>query len=152
MLAAQCFCYNLSDMNPDKEPTNEIIDLPPVAPVEQRQEQDSTHQVAEHSPEILRQPSGTQVKSGSHKSTVAQSAVKDDPASQAQQLPQSDDVGTDSFIADDADLIEKEWVERAKDIVHKTKDNPYLQNKAITKMKADYIKKRYNKDIRLQED
>ncbi len=50
-------------------------------------------------------------------------------------------------IADDTDLIEKEWVEKAKEIVEKTKENPYLQNKAISEIKADYIKKRYNKDI-----
>lgn len=50
-------------------------------------------------------------------------------------------------IADDVDLIEKEWVEKAKEIVEKTKDNPYLQNKAISEFKADYIKKRYNKDL-----
>ncbi len=50
-------------------------------------------------------------------------------------------------IADDVDLIEKEWVEKAKEIVEKTRDNPYLQNKAISEMKADYIKKRYNKDV-----
>lgn len=50
-------------------------------------------------------------------------------------------------IADDIDLIEKEWVEKAKEIVEKTRDNPYLQNKAISEIKADYIKKRYNKDV-----
>lgn len=50
-------------------------------------------------------------------------------------------------IADDVDLIEKVWVEKAKEIVDKTQDNPYLQNKAISEIKADYIKKRYNKDI-----
>lgn len=50
-------------------------------------------------------------------------------------------------IADDIDLIEKEWVIKAKEIVEKTRDNPYLQNKAISEMKEDYIKKRYNKDL-----
>lgn len=50
-------------------------------------------------------------------------------------------------IADDVDLIEKEWVVKAKEIVEKTRDNPYLQNKAIGEMKTDYIKKRYNMDI-----
>jgi hypothetical protein len=63
-------------------------------------------------------------------------------ASQAAQL-----AGATPQIADDADLIEKEWVEKAKEIVEKTRDNPYLQNKAINEMKTDYIKKRYNKDI-----
>lgn len=49
--------------------------------------------------------------------------------------------------ADDADLIEKEWVEIAKAIVEHTKEDPYKQNQELTKFKADYIKKRYNKDL-----
>ncbi|MFA6270505.1 MAG: hypothetical protein WC657_04865 [Candidatus Paceibacterota bacterium] len=55
-------------------------------------------------------------------------------------------------IADDVDLIEKEWVERAKDIVESTKNDPHLQNQQISKFKADYIKKRYKKDIKLTDD
>ncbi|HSW85801.1 MAG TPA: hypothetical protein VLF79_04335 [Candidatus Saccharimonadales bacterium] len=56
---------------------------------------------------------------------------------------------TDDLIADDADLIEKEWVDKAKAIVAQTKDDPHLQNQEITKVKTDYLKKRYNKDIKL---
>ena len=55
-------------------------------------------------------------------------------------------------IADDADLIEKEWVEKAKEIVAQTKHDPFLQNKEVNKMKADYLKKRYNKDLKLTQD
>lgn len=55
-------------------------------------------------------------------------------------------------IADDTDLIEKEWVDRAKHIVEQTKHDPYQQNKEITKAKADYLRKRYNKDIKLSAD
>lgn len=55
-------------------------------------------------------------------------------------------------IADDTDLIEKEWVEKAKEIVARTKDDPYLQNKEMNKIKADYIKKRYDKDVKVSED
>lgn len=56
------------------------------------------------------------------------------------------------LMADDSDLIEKEWVEKAKDIVNRTKHDPYVQNKEINRVKADYLKKRYNKDIKLTED
>lgn len=56
------------------------------------------------------------------------------------------------MIADDADLIEKEWVLRAKAIVDRTRQDPYQQNKEVEKMKADYLKKRYNKEIKLTED
>jgi hypothetical protein len=55
-------------------------------------------------------------------------------------------------VADDSDLIEKAWVEKAKEIVGRTKDDPYLQNREINKFKADYIKKRYNKDIKVSEE
>ncbi len=54
-------------------------------------------------------------------------------------------------IADDTDLIEKEWVERAKRIVEHTKHDPHLQTQEMHTMKADYIKKRYNKDIKLSD-
>lgn len=52
--------------------------------------------------------------------------------------------------ADDNDLIEKEWVVKAKQIVSATKDDPYTQNKEMSKFKADYLKKRYNKDIKVE--
>ncbi|MBI5357425.1 hypothetical protein HZB74_01100 [Candidatus Saccharibacteria bacterium] len=54
--------------------------------------------------------------------------------------------------AADADLIEKEWVERAKQIVDHTKDDPHEQQKALSRMKADYMKKRYNKDIKVSNE
>lgn len=54
--------------------------------------------------------------------------------------------------AEDTDLIEKEWVERAKQIVEHTREDPYEQQRALSQMKADYLKKRYNKDIKVSED
>jgi hypothetical protein len=54
-------------------------------------------------------------------------------------------------IADDADLIEKEWVDKAKQIVERTKHDPHQQTKEMNTMKADYLKKRYNKDLKLSE-
>lgn len=62
------------------------------------------------------------------------------------------DDATMPIIADDADLIEKEWVLKAKEIVARTKHDPYQQNKEVERVKADYMKKRYNKEIKLTED
>jgi hypothetical protein len=56
------------------------------------------------------------------------------------------------IIADDNDLIEKEWVLKAKEIVARTKHDPYMQNKEVERIKADYMKKRYNKDVKVTED
>lgn len=54
-------------------------------------------------------------------------------------------------VADDNDLIEQEWVNKAKTIVERTREDPYLQNKEINKFKADYIMKRYKREIKVDE-
>ena len=58
---------------------------------------------------------------------------------------------TNPVIANDNDLIEKEWVTKAKQIVAATREDPHEQNKEISRFKADYLKKRYNKDIKIEE-
>jgi hypothetical protein len=55
-------------------------------------------------------------------------------------------------VADDTDLIEKEWVNKAKYIVEATRNDPHLMNKEMNKFKADYIQKRYNKQLKVDED
>ncbi|NDC22375.1 hypothetical protein EBZ57_03330 [bacterium] len=63
----------------------------------------------------------------------------------AKQLPES----VVNNLPDDGDLIEKEWVEKAKQIVEKNRDDPYKQSEELNVFKADYMKKRYNKDIKV---
>lgn len=55
------------------------------------------------------------------------------------------------LTAADTDLIEKEWIVKAKDIVAKTQDDPYHQKKEISKVKAEYIQKRFNKTLKTDE-
>jgi hypothetical protein len=50
---------------------------------------------------------------------------------------------------DDGDLIEKEWVSKAKRIVERNRDDPYKQSDELTVFKADYMKKRYGKNIKV---
>lgn len=54
-----------------------------------------------------------------------------------------------SLAADDSDLIEKEWVNKAKQIVERTRDDPYRQSEQLTGVKVDYMQKRYGKTIKL---
>lgn len=51
----------------------------------------------------------------------------------------------------DSDLIEKEWVDKAKQIVERTRDDPYKQSEQLTVFKADYMKKRYDKTIKVSQ-
>ena len=62
-------------------------------------------------------------------------------------IPAPQQGATAHMSAADADLIEKEWVSKAKAIVESTRQDPYVQNREINKVKADYLKKRYNKDL-----
>jgi hypothetical protein len=54
--------------------------------------------------------------------------------------------------AADEDLIEKEWVEKAKKVVADTKHDPYLQGQEVSKLQADYLKKRYGKVVSMPAD
>ena len=54
-----------------------------------------------------------------------------------------------SAVVDDNDLIEKEWVNKAKQIVERNRDDPYRQSEELTVFKADYMKKHYDKTIKL---
>ncbi|HEY5152453.1 MAG TPA: hypothetical protein VII55_00605 [Candidatus Saccharimonadales bacterium] len=70
-------------------------------------------------------------------------APVDDAAATSPSLPAAGD--------DDGDLIEKAWVDKAKQIVERTRDDPHKQSEAITVFKADYMKKRYGKTIKLSQ-
>jgi len=64
----------------------------------------------------------------------------------------SDDVtatGSDDnpSVAADEDLIEKEWVDKAKKVIAETRDDPHKREQAVGKLQADYLKKRYGKEL-----
>lgn len=58
-----------------------------------------------------------------------------------------DDSSIGPTIANDDDLIEKEWVDKAKKIISETQNDPYLREKEINKLQIDYLRKRYGKEL-----
>jgi len=56
-------------------------------------------------------------------------------------------IGDTPLVANDDDLIEKEWVDKAKKIVADTRDDPYRREEAVNKLQVDYIKKRYGREL-----
>lgn len=74
------------------------------------------------------------------------------PAAQTP-VPLADDTSTTrpakTPIRDDSDTIEKEWVGRVKDIVGRTRNDPHEQSRQLTALKAEYMKQRYNKIIKV---
>ncbi len=74
--------------------------------------------------------------------TVAPPLPVDDSAT----TPSSVDDDTPLVAADD-DLIEKEWVDKAKKIIAETKDEPYRREQEVKKLQIEYVRKRYGRVI-----
>lgn len=76
--------------------------------------------------------------------TLTPSSVTADNSSQ-------DDGTSTPLIANDDDLIEKEWVDKAKKIVSETKDDPYRREAEVGKLQVEYLRKRYGKELGVSE-
>lgn len=129
---------------------NPAFELPPVKPEKAKMAGDQlpsyeVPQSSEHAPAPAERSSQP-----SQGVPVAQSQQTSQPQASADpQQPSQAQATTTPQVADDTDLIEKEWVEKAKEIVARTAKDPHRQNVEMSKFKADYVKKRYNKDLRL---
>ncbi|MEK7096276.1 MAG: hypothetical protein AAB896_03240 [Patescibacteria group bacterium] len=82
-------------------------------------------------------------------------ALPDIPVATPALPVQDDNVGppvaspkTSKLPAAEKNLIEKQWVQKAKEIVADTKSDPYRQKTEMSKAKADYIQKRFKKVIK----
>lgn len=69
----------------------------------------------------------------------------------AQPAPQQAADVTNPVAAADDDLIEKEWVDKAKKIIAETKDDPYRREREVSRLQADYLRKRYGKELGISE-
>lgn len=111
-------------------------------------------------PHVENQPAISQERQGFEQQT--QSSGGGNPTWQAPQPPTvtappptstpptSHPTTTDTpLVAKDDDLIEQEWVQKAKKIVAATKDDPYRQEQEVSKLQADYLQKRYGKEVKL---
>lgn len=131
-------------MNQEKMPINQSNELPPVDA-----QLTSAHNEIQAS---------KQVERGTINSSTSPSTDPLDPPIGSQQnisTPQQGNQISSSqprahvstpTIADDEDLIEKEWIESAKRIVAQTKGDPHAQSEEISAIKDDYKKKRFSID------
>ncbi len=59
---------------------------------------------------------------------------------------------TATGAGDDENALDQEWIAKARGIVMRTRSDPYMQSKELSKIKAQYIKVRYNKDVKTVDD
>jgi hypothetical protein len=136
-------------MNPNREgPANFELPTPTPEQAEERRQE----QAAEA-------PPARQEQAGKRPKQPALPAAPDDiPAAATPVIPSTaadDTSAIDNFdphqLAKDSDHIETEWVDKAKAVVARTQDDPYLQKTEMSKIKAEYIQKRFNKQIKTDE-
>ncbi len=62
-------------------------------------------------------------------------------------VPATSDVTSTAnpVVAADQDVIEKEWVDKAKKIITETKDDPHARTAKVNDLQKDYLQKRYGK-------
>lgn len=53
---------------------------------------------------------------------------------------------------DSSSALDEEWINKAKAIVEQTKHDPHLESLELSKVKADYLRIRYNKHIKVAEE
>lgn len=62
-------------------------------------------------------------------------------------MPVAQQQADNPVVAADDDLIEKEWVDKAKKIIAETRDDPYRREQEVSRLQADYLRKRYGREI-----
>jgi hypothetical protein len=135
-------------MNQSSSETSGLSLPPPVA--EQAPEVDVA-------PETGQQAESAPAASAEKAPTASQGALPAIPVipvipTDDSQLTPTDDESTSSASTkalDDKDLIEREWVDKAKAIVEHTAEDPFKQTEEMSGLKADYLHQNYNKSIKL---
>lgn len=136
-------------MNPNREGTSHSLELPAQPP---SPEDEAKHEQAVEAPPARPEQVGKQPKQPALPTapddipTADQSVIAAPPQDVTTPIP------TDSKAATaDTERIEREWVDKVKNIVAHTQDDPHLQKEQMSKVKAEYIQKRFNKTIKTDE-
>ncbi len=53
---------------------------------------------------------------------------------------------------DDDAVVDEEWVGKAREVAARYRSDPFAQSWELSRVKAQYLKARYNKDIKVSED
>lgn len=70
------------------------------------------------------------------------------PAPLADDVPVTAPIlGAPPAVAEDVDVIEKEWVDQAEAAVKSTEGDPHAEEEAIEALQIDYLKKRYDHSV-----
>lgn len=130
---------------------NQAPDIGPVRPEAAPPQQQTPEKPNEQAGAVERAP--TQPERGVEKANHSEQQIAAAPAAPSPAtvpaiplppvLPAGIKDDDTPAIAQDVDLIEKEWVNKAKEVIANTKNDPHAQEAAFEKLQSEYLKKRY---------
>jgi hypothetical protein len=135
----------MTDMQPENLPVPSGPELPPTTSTEN----------SERIPVLPTPEGGLETGLERVEQTAEASAAVADATYQGVPLqppvpnatPTTQSTGTSPAVAGDEDVIEKEWVDKAKQIILETKDDPYGRSARVNELQKDYLRKRYSKEL-----
>lgn len=84
---------------------------------------------------------------------VASITVSDDDQAQATATATANPSVADApLTAADVDVIEPEWVKKAEEAVAANRDDPRAEEDAVEAVQIEYLKQRYNLDVKASDD
>ena len=134
-------------MNPNHTSEQPGLNLPPPAVgTEATLNQDLTRRPLTQTPEFLK--ASPQIPQILPTAPYPQPSLSTTASPHTMPInPVNDDTSLNPLSAQDGDRIEKIWVVKAKRIIQETKEDPNSQTKQLGRIKAEYIKKRFNRDL-----
>ena len=138
-------------MNPNREGTQSGFEELP-AQTESLETDNKGHDKGHEKPAARPEAAGKQAKAPALPAIPDDIPVADTPAIG---LPAEDNAAQDqtsySHQASDSDHIDPAWLNKAKAVISQTRNDPYEQKLQMSRVKAEYIQKRFNKKVKSDE-
>ena len=137
-------------MNPKREGTQSNFELP--AQPEQLESQDTLQELGQEAPAARPETAGKQAKTPALPTVPDDIPIADSPAiGLAADDTTTQDQASFTQKANDSDHIEPVWLDRAKAVIAQTRNDPYEQKIQMSQVKTEYIRKRFNKQVKTDE-
>lgn len=137
-------------MNPSREGTQSNFELP-AQPQSNETDNQQLEKAAE-TPAARPEQAGKQAKQPVLPTTLDELPVADTPTIA---IPGADDNARSQSDhrtqSDDSDRIDPVWINKTKAVISQTRNDPYEQKVQMSKVKAEYIEKRFNKKLKTDE-
>jgi len=134
--------------SPNVPPSFEQLPMPPSAGPEAAPNLPPLDAGIERGQERFEQVSEVRAQAADAAASVAPPTVPALPPVPAQAPPaQPAAPSATPLVAADEDLIEREWVDKAKEIIEQTRDDPHARTQKVNELQRDYLQKRYGKVV-----